>query len=154
MKNTLPHVFSLGQVRIWPSVSSVPNTAQRATTGQVEQAFKAQGVTGSTVNKAVLFFLNAARESGVEVSPFVTAPPVARSAPRRTPAPRGKTGSSDGDLAMHDTPTGAHEIRLPLLGKSGGILFVAPPDFTKDDWDFIKPMLENYLNRLFKAGAS
>jgi hypothetical protein len=45
-----------------------------ATTSQVEQAFRDQGITGSTITKAVSFFLSAAEAAGIEVSKHVKVP--------------------------------------------------------------------------------
>ncbi|WP_019398502.1 DUF5343 domain-containing protein [Pseudoxanthomonas sp. GW2] len=51
---------------------SVP--LETATTSQVEQAFRDQQITGSTITKAVAFFLSAAEVAGIKVSKFVKVP--------------------------------------------------------------------------------
>ena len=55
-----------------------------ATSKQVEEAFREQGITGSTVTKSVSFFLAAAQLAGLATSPHVKAP----KPPRKTGVPR------------------------------------------------------------------
>jgi hypothetical protein len=45
-----------------------------ATTQQIEAAFREQGIKGSTITKAVSFFLNAAQDAGIEVSKHIKTP--------------------------------------------------------------------------------
>jgi hypothetical protein len=48
-----------------------------ATTNQVQNAFRAQEISGSTVSKCIAFFLAAAKDAGIEVSKYVRTPPMA-----------------------------------------------------------------------------
>ena len=54
---------------------------ENATQGQLEECFATYGVSGSTKRKAIAFFLKAAEEAGIEVSPHFRVP-------RATPTPR------------------------------------------------------------------
>lgn len=45
-----------------------------ATTQQIESVFREQGIQGSTITKAVSFFLSAAQDGGIEVSKHIKAP--------------------------------------------------------------------------------
>ena len=51
---------------------------KNASGGQVQEAFKSQDVSASTITKCMVFFLAAAKEAGIEVSPHVKAPTVKR----------------------------------------------------------------------------
>lgn len=139
--------------RAYPFLFKGSIDLKRATTRQVEEAFKAQGVSGSTVSKAMAFFLSAAKEGGIQVSQYVKTPPIVRSTVRRVPPSQGGTPANDEeDQGMEDLPGGVHRLRLPLPGKSD-VLLVVPRGFTKEDWDFIHPVMETYLSRIFKEGV-
>lgn len=56
---------------------------ETATSKQVEQAFRDQGINGSTITKSVSFFLSAAEAAGIKTSPHVKAP--------KPPRPTGAT---------------------------------------------------------------
>jgi hypothetical protein len=49
---------------------------QNATQGQLEEAFREFGVSGSTLRKAIAFYLNAAQFAEMRVSPHFKTPPV------------------------------------------------------------------------------
>lgn len=51
----------------------------RASAEQVAQAFRAYGFKGSTLSKAVAFFIKAAKTGGIELSPHIKPPPAATS---------------------------------------------------------------------------
>jgi hypothetical protein len=125
---------------------------KRATTKQMEEAFRNQGISGSTVIKCISFFLAAAKEAGVAVSPHIKTPPLVRTAPRRTatPAPQGERSDEGGD---EDGADGDDEstlrLKLPLLGKRDVVLTL-PADFNEDDWKFLKPIFESYMDQLLK----
>jgi hypothetical protein len=42
---------------------------KRATQGELDEKFRGQGVSGETINKCVAFFMSAAREAGLALSP-------------------------------------------------------------------------------------
>jgi len=54
---------------------------ENATGTQVENKFKEQGVTGSTITKCISFFLSMAKEAGIKVSSHVR-PPVTKRTPK------------------------------------------------------------------------
>ena len=68
-----------------------------ATTIQVQAAFRAQGVTGSTVSKAIAFFLAAAKEAGVSVSKYVRVPPMAETGNKKRSAPAARVEEDEDD---------------------------------------------------------
>jgi len=70
---------------------------ERTTSALVADRFRAQGISGDTVRKAVTFFLHAAKAGEVKVSTHVKAPRPVRSAARgksANPKPDGDSGDS------------------------------------------------------------
>lgn len=68
-----------------------------ATQGQLQDAFKAYGITGDTMRKAVAFYLRAAEFAGVPVSPNFKTPSIQRadgSPARKNTAKRSKPGEN------------------------------------------------------------
>jgi hypothetical protein len=147
----------------YPFLFSGSIDLKRATTKQVEEAFRAQNISGSTVVKSMAFFLACAKEAGIEVSPYIKTP----SLPPRPPSQ--KRQSSGGASQRNDEdedndggeprgtgiPEGMQQIHLPLINK-GNVIIALPPDFTAADWKFLQPILEAYINRMLtdKEGAS
>lgn len=70
---------------------------ERATGSQVEEKFKAYGLTGSTVIKAMAFFISACKEAAIPLSAHVKLPKVARSNGASKKAKKGRQASDDGD---------------------------------------------------------
>jgi hypothetical protein len=62
-----------------------------ASARQVEEAFRAQGIEGSTVTKSVSFFLAAANMAGLSTSPHVKAPKPPRTGVKRKRAEQHRT---------------------------------------------------------------
>ena len=65
--------------------------AKRATGSQVHEAFRKQNVQGSTAQKAIAFFLAAAKDAGIEVSRHVKPPSVVRSTTPKRSVQSGKS---------------------------------------------------------------
>jgi len=59
LEHTYPYLFT-GSINL-----------KTATTQQVQNAFRAQDVSGSTVSKCIAFFLSAGKTAGVEISKYV-----------------------------------------------------------------------------------
>jgi hypothetical protein len=59
---------------------------KRATQGELDEKFRAEGVTGETIRKCVAFFMAAAQVAGIDVSPHFRS--------IKTRAPRGRGGST------------------------------------------------------------
>lgn len=64
-----------------------------ATTQQIEAAFREQGIQGSTITKAVSFFLSAAQDAGIEVSKHIKTPQPKRNGSTGTKARRAKSSA-------------------------------------------------------------
>ena len=72
----------------------------KATQGELEEAFKAQGISGSTLRKAIAFYVRASQYAGMPLSPFFQLPrdsgdaTVQRARARKAPARRRKQVAS------------------------------------------------------------
>jgi hypothetical protein len=75
---------------------------KNATGDQLEEAFKKMGVKGSTLQKALRFYLQAAQYAEIELSPHFKTPKTS-SAPRK-PRTRRKNESNNGNAQEDKTP--------------------------------------------------
>lgn len=96
-----------------------------ATQGQLEDAFRAYGITGDTMRKAVAFYLRAAEFAGIPVSPNFKTPSIqradgspARKNTAKTPKPPGTTPPAP--------PSGATQFSTLHPGLAG-VLADLPP---------------------------
>lgn len=98
-----------------------------ATTQQVESAFREQGIKGSTITKAVSFFLSAANEAGITVSGHVKTPAAKRAGPAR--------GKRNGKNTSQDNSAGTGTVQQTPASKTAAELLLAKfPDFDPS-WD-------------------
>lgn len=105
-------------------ISAVP--LENGTAKQLEDAFRAKtSLSGSTLRKAIGFFLRALQDAEVPLSPHFRAPKTT-SAPKRPRAAKGKTGrptgssgssGSEGDSGGSETPPAIHAFAKDVLGK-------------------------------------
>ncbi|MDR6842830.1 hypothetical protein [Pseudoxanthomonas sacheonensis] len=99
-----------------------------ATTQQVESAFREQGIKGSTITKAVSFFLAAAGDAGIGVSGHIKTPAAKRSGPARTK--RNGRGSGKGSGGSESGNTGAGTGAPPPAAKTAAEQLLGKfPDF-------------------------
>jgi len=91
----------------------------RASPAEVEKQFRERGIVGSTAERAVAFFLNAADAAGVTLSPHLKKKNRSSSGvPRRTRSPHRKRGSngtkpdSVTPLAVAPIPAGFQDLLL------------------------------------------
>lgn len=136
----------------YPFLFSGSIDLKRATTKQVEDEFRKNGVSGSTVVKCIAFFLSAAKAAGVAVSPHVKTPTVMRTpSTKRVSGAAANSGASEEDDEEQEveTPPGTQRLKLPLVGKQD-VVVLLPADFNKEDWTFLKPIFEAYIVRLIK----
>jgi hypothetical protein len=122
----------------------------RASSAQVAERFRAQEISGSTVAKAMVFFLSAATDAGIKVSQHVKAPPVHKNGTKR--AGRGKRDNIeradvDDDADEDEEQDGEMErVPLPIPGKKPATLAV-PRDLSPDEWEMLTQMLALYVKR-------
>jgi len=135
-----------------------------ATPSMLETRFRDVGkASGQVLEKAVRFYLAALAAIEEPISPLLKA-----RKPRSTPAIRkpnrairgraqGTNNGSDDDDELNDDadaapPVGMKKLQLPLPGKAS-VTFIVPADLTADDWAFLKPIFEQYMDRLLKSGS-
>lgn len=124
---------------------------ERATSGMLAEAFRQQGIGGSTLVRAVSFFLSACKEAGVKVSPSLKAPASkSNSTPKVTkdrnnssshvppPPPPAPLDSVDKDKV--------HKFELPIPGKPSVVVLI-PKELEGDDWEMFSQMFALYVKR-------
>jgi hypothetical protein len=94
--------------------------SQNATQAELEEAFKAYGLSGSTARKAVAFFLHAAAYAEVLLSPHFRSPRTTDRAPSKRKAkaknPSARPGPTDGALAPPEAPTNTLQLHPFIEG--------------------------------------
>lgn len=126
---------------------------ERATGGQVAELFRehGNGISGSTLQRAISFFLTAAKEAGVKVSPSIKPPKSAAtgSRPKREKkhevappaAPQDPLG------AANELPKpGVKRLEVPMPDKPSVVIFL-PESIDADDWAMVYDMLKIYVKR-------
>jgi len=126
---------------------------ERATENQIADLFRDQGLNGSTNSRAIAFFLAAAKEAGIKVSPYVKAPTIVRNGPAKsrkakpaaaqTPAP---AADPNPDGGAERNPPGMHQFEIPLPMK-GAVRVIVPNDIDGEDWELINTMFAAYMKR-------
>jgi hypothetical protein len=109
----------------------------RATTGQMEEAFRKAGASGETIRKCVSFFLAAAKASALPISPHVKTSSVSR-----TPSTKAKrsNGASTGDVVAAAAPSPNAPLSPPMATWSQMLLAKFPsfdpnwPNEVKAKW--------------------
>ncbi len=124
---------------------------ERATGQQVNDLFRARNVNGSTLSRAIAFFLSAAKEAGIKVSPSVKPPPVQKNTVAKTKKEKDSTPSADDppndrNPASLQPPEGVHRFELPIPGKASVIVWI-PKELDGDDWDMFRDMFNLYVKR-------
>lgn len=125
---------------------------EKATGAQVEEKFRDYGLSGSTVVKAMAFFISACKEAGIPISSHVKLPKTVRSngaSKAKKAAPPGEEAGEedDGDEGIPDVMPGFVKIPIPLHGMEDGAVFL-PDGLTASQWAYAlkitKFLIENY----------
>jgi hypothetical protein len=133
----------------------------RASSKMLEEKFRACDIKGSALQRAVSFFLAAAKDAGVKLAPGLKAPP----SPPRTEKKSNGSGKpaaepdgdddedDDSDDKKDDPQALKFEIPIPVNRK---VKISIPADFNEDDWDLLQTMFSAYVKRWkgFAAKAS
>jgi len=124
---------------------------KRASGAQVSELFReAASVNGSTLARAISFFLAAAKEAGVQVSPNVRPPPQTSrggaSKPKREKDQKKDTSPLPSESKINGDPTAVHRFELPIPGKPSVIVLI-PKSLDGADWDMFQQMFSIYVNR-------
>ena len=131
---------------------------ESATTAQLAQKFREQGMSGSTVVKAIAFFLSLAKAADVKVSPHLKAPP----SPRPNGKKNGKAAAKSEAEVEVDEPVAeegdgeeVERFEIPIPGKSS-VRVIVPKDLDADDWEMLQSMITVYIKRWkgFKPGGA
>lgn len=119
-------------------------------TEKVAERFQAAGATGSTISKAMSFFLVAAKAAEIEVSPRVKAPPVPKSTTKRkTQNDKNDPGGNNTPPEVEDvTPKGMERITVSLRDMEDGIIYF-PKDMEEDDARRAVKMATFILNQFY-----
>lgn len=121
-----------------------------ATTQQMTDKFREYEISGSTLSKCISFFLAAAREAGIQVSPHVKAPVVSTSNKRKakqtpaTPPPQVTTDTHHAPRQPKGHDDSMISIPIPIAGKDGAILL--PKGMTDRQWATVVKMIEFIIN--------
>lgn len=124
-----------------------------ASSGQVTEKFKTWGINGSTLTKTIAFFLSAAKEYGIPVSPHVKAPAAPKGTNGGTRGKKGKVGTDESQISTgkaidstDEVAPGLEVFSIPLPGKSTAKIIV-PAGLDADDWAMLQTMLGAYIQR-------
>ena len=112
-KDDLPAAVRAIIKRSYPE--AVELGAKNGTQLQLEEVFRAYGVSGSTARKAIAFFLKAAEYAGIPMSPHFRAPPVSRKAPQRKAHSAKKTGASTATPGEEEQPSTMTSLKVQYV---------------------------------------
>ncbi|WP_045726961.1 DUF5343 domain-containing protein [Xanthomonas sp. GPE 39] len=124
-----------------------------ATTSQLAEQFRQYEIGGSTLSKSVTFFLAAAKEAGIVVSPHAKAPTVTggSGAKRKTkavvmpPVASNPPAHIAQDHSKQRPPRdGMVAIPIPIFGGQDGVIYL-PGQMTQKQWGNVIKMTEFIL---------
>lgn len=124
-----------------------------ATTSQLADQFRQYEISGSTLNKSVAFFLAAAKEAGIVVSPHAKAPPVTgggngkrktRAAVTPPVAPQAPAHPLHEPSKPKPPRDGMVAIPIPIFGGQDGVIYL-PGQMTEKQWENVIRMTEFIL---------
>jgi len=122
-----------------------------ASAGQMTEKFRSLGISGSTLTKTIAFFLAAAKEYGIPVSPHIKPPPAPKAngsqkrATKTTEEIKVESDSSKAAQPEEDDPD-VERFEIPLPGKRSAKITV-PNGLDADDWVMLQTMLAAYVKR-------
>lgn len=121
---------------------------ERATSGQMAEKFRALGINGSTVTKAIAFFLAMAKDSSVKVSAHVKPPAVTKTngVARKTAKRKDEEVLASPDSAELEEDSNVERFEIPIPGKSS-VKVIVPGDLDADDWEMLQSMITVYIKR-------
>lgn len=126
-----------------------------ATMNQLEDWFRNQGISGTTVDKSAKFFLDAATVAGIPLGPYLAQ----KSSRRRSSATRKKNNRRQPaskkatDTHADKAFEGTQRFDVPLPGK-GMAAMILPVDLDADDWRMLNQIFELFAQRLIQANMS
>lgn len=132
----------------YPFIFASPTfNLDKATSAMTADVFRQQGLSGSTLSRAVSFFLAAAKAAGIKVSANIKAPqkPAVQRSRRAAPAGNGSSGEEREEEEEDEVPDGFQmfEIPIPINRK---VRIMIPEDWSPGDWDLFQVMLTAYVD--------
>lgn len=123
-----------------------------ASGGQMTDKFRELGISGSTLTKTIAFFIPAAKECGIQVSPHVKAPPAPKSNGGSRKSPKAveeeqRPNDTGGKLPQEVDDPDVERFEIPLPGKQQGAKIIVPKGLDADDWVMLQTMLAAYIKR-------
>jgi hypothetical protein len=137
---------------------------ERATTQQVQEIFRTQNISGSTLTRAMSLFIAAAKQAEMKISPSIKPPPKPASSngsrvKKDKKAEMADLAGHEGDDEEEDDekdelPAHTHRFEIPIPLKSS-VQVIVPDDMDAQDWDMLSKMFAIYVERWkgFKAPA-
>jgi len=123
---------------------------EKATGQLVAEKFRAQGISGSTMSKAIAFFLAAAKDAGIKVSPHIKPPAIVRTEGKRISRRKGRDPLDDLEIEDDEFDQVADDMekfQIPIPGKASATVII-PKNLSADDWAMLTMMLNAYVKRL------
>lgn len=126
---------------------------RQGTTAQLLESFAPTGYSGSTLRKAVTFFLHAARDADMPLSPHFR-PPVATTPVRARRASKPRVAAQETPSMSTNAPAAeSHTITL----RSGGMVTISCTTtflaLSKDDRDFLFGLVDSLRDYEMRSGT-
>lgn len=121
----------------------------RASGQQVIDLFRMQGLSGSTVARAISFFLAAAKDAGLKVSHNVKPPAKTSNGKSKKEKKLDVQQSPKEEQSLPEpdaVPEGTHRFEIPIPGKPS-VMVVVPESLDADDWEMLSQMFGLYVAR-------
>jgi hypothetical protein len=125
------------------------------TSAQLEAKFREYGMNGSTLTKAIAFFLGAAREADIEISPHFKAPLRAKTNGTIRKRKKKNNGDEPSDPPPPPPATKQGMVSIPIAipnNAHGEILL--PNDLSEDEWDYVSGIISFMIDGYRKMSKS
>lgn len=122
---------------------------ERETSARMAEVFRAQGISGSTLARAISFFLAASKEAGIKVSPNIKPPQLGRERTSKNKKAAAVQAPAHDDDEENDEDQEdlagfqSFEIPIPISRK---VKILIPEDWSSEDWDLLQTMLKIYID--------
>jgi len=160
-------IFKSMLVDAYGSITDGSFALDSATTNMLADKFREYGIGGFTLTKAVSFFLSAAKDAGIKVSPHAKAPPSppsnggkrkAKVVPPLAPAPSaGQQDQSEASAKAKPPRDGMLAIPIPIFGGQDGVIYL-PGKMSGKQWANVIKMtefiLQNYRDTMAEEAAT
>ncbi|MFN8177660.1 MAG: DUF5343 domain-containing protein [bacterium] len=130
---------------------------ERATAKQLEEHFRNSGASGTTVKKAMAFFVALVKKAAMQVSPHLrgTGSEARRALPgtvtRRTRRPR-DTSVAPREETRDDQHLNRQRLEIPLPGKASAVIEL-PRGLDAADWKLVETVAAAFAARLLQESA-